>query len=85
MSQADLPDERFLVDIAQTIRRRGWREPALLALDAARPLALPGSQLLWLAQPVLSLFVSGQSVGRLARLLEAPDGLATLAQLLEES
>jgi hypothetical protein len=65
-----LEQENLLNDIAETIQRRGWRLPALVALEVGRPLALVGAQLLWLAQPTLSLIISASAIGQFARLLE---------------
>jgi hypothetical protein len=47
-------------------------------LEAAGPLALLGAQGLWVAQPLLSLILPADEIGGLARLLEAPDGVAWL-------
>lgn len=80
-----LEQENLLNDIAETVCRRGWRMPAMMILEAGRPLALIGSQLLWLAQPALSIFVRASTIGQFARLLEEPaalDGL--LARLVDK-
>jgi hypothetical protein len=79
-----LEQENFLNDIAETIQRRGWRLPALVALEAGRPLALVGGQLLWLAQPALSLIIPASTIGQFARLLEEPAALDHLMARLEE-
>jgi len=53
-------------------------------LDAAEPLGPLGAQVLWVAQPTLGLLVPRDEIAALARLLEAPAGVAWLrAQLLE--
>lgn len=69
--------------VARRLRRSGLREPARLLLDAGAPLALIGSQLLYVSQPVLTLFLKRQDVAALAALLEHPDGPRVLAQHLE--
>jgi hypothetical protein len=79
-----LEQEKLINDIAETIQRRGWRLPALLALEAGRPLAFIGGQLLWLAQPTLSLIISASTIGHIARLLEEPAALDSLIARLEE-
>jgi hypothetical protein len=79
-----LEQEKFLNDIAEMIERRGWRLPALAALEAGRPLALVGAQLVWLAQPALSLILSASTIGQFARLLEEPAALDSLMARLEE-
>ncbi len=53
-------------------------------LEAAEPLGPLGAQVLWVAQPTLGLLVPRDEIASLARLLEAPDGVAWLrAQLVE--
>lgn len=79
-----LEQENFLNDIAETIHRRGWRLPALVVLEVSRPLALLGGQLLWLAQPALSLVISASTIGQYACLLEEPAALDKLIARLEE-
>lgn len=69
--------------LARHIARRGLRTPALVALEAGRPLAFVAGQLVWMAQPALSLLWPRQEVGRIARLLETPDGWERLIQCLE--
>lgn len=78
------PDqERFLQQAAAQIRRRGWRVPAVAALEAGRPLALVAGQLLWLAQPMLSLLWSSDRIGQTAHLLEDADAVQRLIEYLE--
>lgn len=45
-------------------------------LDVAEPLGPLGAQALWVAQPTLGLFVPREDVAALARLLDAPGGVA---------
>lgn len=53
-------------------------------LEAAEPLGPLGAQVLWVAQPTLGLLVPRDEIASLARLLEAPQGVAWLrAQLVE--
>lgn len=47
-------------------------------LGAAEPLGPFGAQALWVAQPVLGLFVPTEEIDELARLLDDPAGLAWL-------
>ncbi|MCI0395471.1 MAG: hypothetical protein L0332_02270 [Chloroflexi bacterium] len=74
---------QIVEQFASAICRRGWQVPALIGLEAARPLAFLGSQLLWLAQPTLGLFFSHQNIDRLARLLEDPAAVEALIGQLE--
>jgi len=76
----DLP---FIHQVGDALCQHGWRTPALILLDAGRPLAFFGGQLLWVLKPVLSVAGSGNGVNRLARLLERPDELDALAEYLE--
>lgn len=77
-------DEKQLIEqLAATLRRKGWGIPALVVLEAGRPLTFLGGQLLWLAQPALSLFMPGDEVRRMAELLENPQAVTALLARLE--
>lgn len=78
------PEEKFLRQVAERVQRRGLRGPALLALQAGRPLLLVAGQLLWIAQPALTLLGSGRQAGQLAQLLERPEAADFLLSFLEE-
>ena len=69
--------------VARRLQQSGLGEPARFLLDAGAPLALIGSQLLYVSQPLLALFIDRQDVAAVARLLEHPDGPGILAQHLE--
>jgi hypothetical protein len=73
----------FLEQVADEICARRLRLPALIALEAGRPLAFVGGQLLWICQPALSLFLSSNMLGNAARLLEDPDAVSALIESLE--
>jgi hypothetical protein len=76
----DRPDPAL--EWAGALRVRGWGDALLTALEACEPLMPIGAQMLWIAQPALSLFGGGAVAGALARLLETPEGVAALrAQL----
>lgn len=70
--------------LARQIRQRGLEAPALVALEAGRPLAFLAGQLLWVAQPALSLVWPRDEVGRVARLFETPAGWEMLIRCLEK-
>lgn len=55
--QAQVDKEAFLDQVADAICRYGLRLPALLALQMGHPATFLGGQLLWVAQPALSLFL----------------------------
>lgn len=78
-------DELFIKRVAAAIWRHGLREPALLALQVGHPLTFLGSQLLWVSQPALSLFLPSEDVRQLAELLEQPEGLRTLQAHLQQA
>lgn len=87
MSRAAAPaqqeQEHFLQETAATLRRRGWQSVALLLLEAGRPLALVAGQLLYIAQPALSLVWPDRAIGRLAHLLEDPVAVQSLIDYLD--
>jgi hypothetical protein len=75
--------EAFLDQIVDTLCHRGLQMPALIALEAGQPLSFLGGQLLWMAQPALSLFLSTQMVREVARLLENPTAVQMLIERLD--
>jgi hypothetical protein len=79
-------EETKTVDkVAEKIIQLGLQIPTLFMLDASQPLAFIGGQLLWVAQPAASLFVSSASIRRWATLLENPSTVLTLKNRLEEN
>jgi hypothetical protein len=70
---------------ARRIEQAGMVAPAILFLELYKPLAFLGAQLLWLAQPLLSLGVHPREVNDLARLCEDPQALEALLARLEAS
>ncbi|MCP4428118.1 MAG: hypothetical protein GY803_26830 [Chloroflexi bacterium] len=83
MTHTASEQDRFLNQVAGAISRRGLRFPALIALDAGRPLTFLLGQFLWVAQPALSLFGPSQALRQTARLLENPEAVAALIAHLE--
>lgn len=75
--------EAFVNQVATTICRYGLRGPALLMLQVGHPLTFLSAQLLWLAQPVLSLFTLSHLAGQLATLMEEPTAVQALITHLE--
>ena len=65
----------YLTDVIGSSR---WRVPVLLLLEVGRPLAFLVGQLVWLAQPTLSLLWSSSTVSRWAILFEQPEQLDRL-------
>ncbi|MCB9421040.1 MAG: hypothetical protein H6667_14655 [Ardenticatenaceae bacterium] len=85
MTQLTPEQDVFLDRLAEIVRRYGLRDPALMVLEAGRPLAFLGGQLLWLLQPALSLLVPGKQVAALAQVLEKPETVSALVARLETS
>jgi hypothetical protein len=79
-SQSVIDDDQIWVDRFQ---RWGLSTVAPVLLDALRPLGLVASQLIIMAQPVLTSFVSAAQIDQFTALIEDPDRLARLRQALE--
>lgn len=73
----------FVEKVAQKIASLGLAAPAILFLEAHKPLAFLGSQLLLVAQPTLNLFVSPYSTQSMVDLLADPIQLEQLLIQLE--
>ena len=68
--------------VADELQRRGLAAPARLLVDAHRPLApLIGSAATFLGPLVAG--IAGERGSRMLRLLEEPDGIATLIAQLD--
>ncbi|MCP4416592.1 MAG: hypothetical protein GY805_08215 [Chloroflexi bacterium] len=73
------PNSDPLLDqIVTTLKQQGLHTAALALLEAGQPLAFIGSQLLWLAQPTLTLLWPSSQVGQLAQLMEDPAAVNAL-------
>jgi hypothetical protein len=83
MSHHGLGHDQFVGQVADALCRHGLRLPALIGLEAGRPLSLIGGQFLWILQPVLGLVVPRDLVGQFAQLLEEPTAVAELIDQLE--
>ena len=80
------PDNSRLIEEAtNAIDQYGLRPFARLLLEAGKPLALIGGQLLWIAQPALSLLLPAQKIGQWAHFLESPDALLALQHQIEQT
>lgn len=82
LSQEDI---QTIDRVAQKVNQLGLQIPTLFMLEAGRPLAFLGGQLLWVAQPAASLFVPTAVIKHWATLLEKPATFAALKQRLEQS
>jgi hypothetical protein len=75
----------FSEKLAQKITTLGLTTPAILLLEAHKPLAFMGSQLLLVAQPSLNLFLSADLTRNMADLLADPIQIEALIAQLEET
>jgi hypothetical protein len=78
------PDDATPPEWAQQIQARGLGHALSVALDVLEPLGPLGAQLLWVAQPLLGVFIKPETLTSMAETLEAPDRLEALRQYLEE-
>ena len=83
MTSREVVDQAFVRRVAQLLVQKGMGQPARLGLEAGRPIAFFGGQLVWLIQPMLNLLFPAEEVGKLARLLEEPEAVEQLIGLLD--
>lgn len=74
----------FVGKVAWKLSQLGLATPALLLLEAHKPLAFLGSQCLLVAQPTLNLFISPPFTQNLVDLLADPEQLEQLIVQLEQ-
>ena len=79
-AQPVVNDDQIWIDRFQ---RWGLSAVAPMLLDVLRPLGLVGSQLIIMAKPVLTSFVSAAQIDQFTDLIEDPDRLVRLRQALE--
>jgi hypothetical protein len=75
----------FVEKVAHKLTGLGLAAPAILLLEAHKPLAFIGSQFLLVAQPTLNLFVSPNFTQGLVDLLADPIQLEQLIAQLEQN
>ena len=75
--------DNFVQKVADKITNLGLAGPAILLLEANKPLAFLGSQLLLVAQPTLNIFISPHLTQQTINLLTDSDQLEQLIQALE--
>jgi hypothetical protein len=75
----------FVEKIAAKISQLGLAGPAVVLLEAHKPLAFIGSQFLLVAQPTLDLFLPPTYTRNLANLLADPTQLDQLLATLESN
>jgi hypothetical protein len=84
MTSREVVDSVYIDRVAKQIRKYGLAHPVRLGLEASRPLTFIGGQLLWMAQPILGLFATNESIGMFARLLEEPEAVDRLLTFLDQ-
>jgi hypothetical protein len=78
--QPVINDDQIWIDRFQ---RWGLSSAAPVLLDMLSPLGLVSSQLLIMAKPVLTAFISAAQIDQFTDLIENPDRLARLRQAIE--
>ncbi|MEZ4671254.1 MAG: hypothetical protein R3E39_25395 [Anaerolineae bacterium] len=68
---------------AQQLQARGLGHAVSVALDVLEPLGPLGAQLLWVAQPVLGVFMQRDTLTSVAESLEASDKLDALRRFFD--
>ena len=71
--------------VIQWLHERGLEEAARVMLDIAEPLWPLGAGLLWIAQPMLGVFVPRDTIADLAGLLDDPVAAAGLRDALTDA
>jgi hypothetical protein len=74
----------FVEKVACKIARLGLAMPAMLLLEAHKPVAFIGGQFLLVAQPTLDLFISSHLTQGMVDVLTHPDQLEQLITCLEQ-
>lgn len=80
----DTPRRQQLIDrFARRIGALGMTAPAILFLEMHKPLAFLGAQLLWAAQPFLSVGLDDADLRDFAAIIEDRAGIEELIDRLE--
>jgi len=77
-------EDAFIENLARAIVRRRLETPAVLFLEAQRPLSFISSQGLLFLAPFLRLLLPPGGIDRFARLLDTPQGVDRLIERIEE-
>lgn len=83
MPSRDVEDENSVHHFAEVLCRKRLRLPALIILEAGRPLAFLIGQLLWVAQPFVDLLLPQVEIGKVAQLMEDSTSVEQLILVLE--
>lgn len=76
-------DEAWLDSIADKLSRRGLAQPAILFLETTKPVHFIAGQAARFLDPIFSLVVPENGLGRLAELLEKRQAAERLIRALE--
>ena len=79
----ETPREASIDRLVNWIRARGLAEPAVLLLEASKPLLPIGSQALLLVQPLLGWLGNERDLNEYVELFEDPAGVERLLTRLE--
>lgn len=80
------PDHTIVIaQVANEICQRGFCVPALAVLESGPLIPFLSSQLIWVIQPALSLFIPSPKIRQAAELLETPEALSILSEQLRMS
>lgn len=72
------------IQVIERLKRAGLGDALLTALDVIEPVGAIGAQLLYVTQPMARLLGDRRAeTSALAQLLETPEGIQTLRQMLE--
>ena len=82
MTRAQRHDE-LLDRLARRIAEHGMTAPAILFLEAYKPLSFLGAQLLWATQPFLSTILNSDDLRDLASVIQDDAGTEALIARLE--
>jgi hypothetical protein len=85
MRDMEMPGDALVERLARLIGRWRLTAPAVLFLEANKPLSFVGSQALLLLQPMMDLFMAHELTADLAALFADRDRLETLITRLETS
>lgn len=77
-------EEELLNRVAERIKRMGLQMPAILFLEAHKPLGFIGGQVLYFSLPFLGVIFGFQNVSLFAKILSTPGGVEKLIRRLEE-
>ena len=79
----DAQDKLFLERIAKKIHGSGFVTPAVFFLEMTKPLTLLGSHALVFLGPILNAFIQLENYYRTVQVLEDPENIELLLQMIE--